>query len=137
MPVRKQLLMCCFLAFSLGGLLWKVSINRVQTKENLRKRGVIQTCTECRCVFCKASEETTTHVFYSCIFSWRVWMLCYNWLGVDSTLPEDCRAHFAQHAHVIASSKNQWWSTEVWSIWKHRTRSSSKEVQRMYRGLWS
>lgn len=59
-------------------LLWKVFLNRVQTRENLKKRRVIPTGLECRCVFCGLSEETTTHVFFSCAFSWRVWMLCYN-----------------------------------------------------------
>nr|AFK47708.1 unknown [Lotus japonicus] len=89
---------------------WKILLNRIQSKENLRRKGLLNTETETRCSFCYDVEESTSHLFFTCVISWRIWMLVYAWLGIaDST---------TRGWYFSFSSKLQWqlWQRqEPWS----------------------
>ncbi|XP_057443259.1 uncharacterized protein LOC130735191 [Lotus japonicus] len=63
-------------------LAWKILLNRIQSKENLRRRGILNTETETCCSFCSAVEESTSHLIFTFAISWRIWMLVYDWLGM-------------------------------------------------------
>src|ERR1044072_459136 len=100
---------------------WRVVLDRIQSRQNLRKRGILQQGQHCLCVLCQESEESSVHLLFSCKFAWRVWMLCYGWLGVQTVLPEDCHMHFKQHfVQGNKSSRLGWWAVWcscTWSIW--------------------
>ena len=46
------------------------------------------------CVLCNQSIETTQHLFLDCIFAYRVWTLCYTWIGVMGAHNRDLCNHF-------------------------------------------
>ncbi|GKU89787.1 hypothetical protein SLEP1_g3881 [Rubroshorea leprosula] len=50
---------------------WKVSLDRIPTKLNLLKRGVIKEEEERKCVLCEEEEEDSSHLFLKCkIVKW-------------------------------------------------------------------
>lgn len=60
------------LAFS-----WRVALDRIQTKHNLKKRGVIHSDPLSSCTFCQTQVESMNHLLFSCSFSWQVYMDAY------------------------------------------------------------
>ncbi|XP_057432728.1 uncharacterized protein LOC130725526 [Lotus japonicus] len=104
------------LAFS-----WRVLLDRIQTKENLKKRGIIQPGQQSNCVFCHNQEESLSHLSFSCKFAWEVWSRTFKWLGIVTVQHSDANLHFLQHGNILAShSCNGWWviwAAVVWSIW--------------------
>ncbi|XP_058783599.1 uncharacterized protein LOC131658308 [Vicia villosa] len=105
---------------------WRSLINRLPTKELLKRRGIISNPADFRCVFCSVAEESVNHIFMDCSFSIRVWAKIFLWVGGDSGLGGD-----------LASSLNSWildnrrkrfrkevsgriWLAVLWCIWNHR-----------------
>ena len=66
---------------------WRVLVNKLVTKANLEKRGI--TVKSCMCSLCGVVEETSTHLFFECKFSWVLWNQCCVWLGVQSASHND------------------------------------------------
>lgn len=94
--------------------IWKVFWNRIQTKDNLLKRGIIHSSSDSKCPFCNVLEESTSHLLFGCSFSYKVWQLCYRWLGFSVTLPYCSRSHFLQHPMEIA---NRGKKLGLWAVW--------------------
>ena len=66
--------------------------NAIATKDNLLRRGIFIVCD--RCPLCGVEEETIRHLFFECRFSWRIWGLCLEWLGISLVLHCDAQMHF-------------------------------------------
>lgn len=103
---------------------WRAMLNRVKTKDNLRKRNCIQQGTNSLCVFCIEEEESLNHLMSSCRFIWEIWMRCYRWFVVHTVLHEDARTMFLQHDQNLVTNSNCGWSSVwiegLWTIWLHR-----------------
>jgi len=56
---------------------WRALSNRIATKMNLHKRGVLLGDTIC--VLCGRKEESTPHILVTCDVSTKVWNMCFNW----------------------------------------------------------
>ncbi|GKV38790.1 hypothetical protein SLEP1_g46663 [Rubroshorea leprosula] len=116
---------------------WKALQNRIPTKENLLKRGMIEETTGTKCTLCGEKIETASHILFSCPVSWKVWCLCYDWWGIKTASQEDGWNHLRQHVGLISRGrKKQAWSTiwffTVWSIWLWRNALIFKgETQRI------
>lgn len=54
---------------------WLVSKDRLQCKENLLRKKIVDSAT-CDC--CRAEAETTAHVLFHCLFAKQFW----NWIGI-------------------------------------------------------
>lgn len=78
-------------------LAWKVLLNRVLMRENLRRRKVIKNSLEAMCPLGFTVEESTPHLFFTCLNSWKIWMQVYKWLGTSMVQHEDGKVHFLQH----------------------------------------
>ncbi|XP_057452233.1 uncharacterized protein LOC130744058 [Lotus japonicus] len=113
---------------------WRVLLGRIQTKDNLLKMNIIAEGFGCICVLCEEHLESIGHLFFSCKFTWGIWMNCYRWLGVCSVFQEESHAHFLQHGQMLTKSFNEgWWSVwdaTVWSIWLHRNEVNFNGGQR-------
>ena len=104
---------------------WRLLIDRVQTRGNLRKRRIIQNMEDAFCPFCGSVEETADHLFYTCSFSYSVWMSCFKWMGIYTVFPKSGLEHFSQHfSHLLSKEQNRGfktiWISIVWSLWLHR-----------------
>lgn len=108
-------------------LAWKILLNRVQSKENLLRRGIIQGTTQTLCSFCLHEVESTSHLFFFCKHSWAVWCCIMRWLGFIMITPKDASTHFMmfQDFCIGRDKKNGFgciWLSTVWFIWHLRSR---------------
>jgi len=106
-------------------LAWRVLENELATRINLRRRGV--QLESLRCVLCGKEEESCSHLFFGCSFAWRVWSLCYRWIGVLFVSHIEPRFNFDQfRLNIPSESVRTIWDT-IWvgvvsEIWSHRNR---------------
>lgn len=91
---------------------WKLMLNGIPTRTNLRRRMIIEAYGELNCVFCNETEEFVAHLFFSYRISYEVWVRCYDWLGFVMVLPEDGKVHFFQHSGYLLSKK----AMELWFL---------------------
>ena len=102
---------------------WRVMQNKIATRVNLDRRGVMVESS--LCCLCGKEEESYRHLFFDCSFAWRVWCFCYKWLGVSFVSHNDPMSNFAQfRMNTSSASINEMWNT-IWvgvvgEIWIHR-----------------
>ncbi|GKV09841.1 hypothetical protein SLEP1_g21281 [Rubroshorea leprosula] len=68
---------------------WRLFLNRLATKENLCKRGIVLSGGDKGCVFCHEGEEHLHHIFCGCKRVWLVWMKVLGWWEIQGVLPND------------------------------------------------
>ncbi|GKV48453.1 hypothetical protein SLEP1_g55266 [Rubroshorea leprosula] len=99
---------------------WKVLLDRIPTKLNLLKRGVIKEEEERKCVLCEQEEEDSSHLFLKCkIVKW-LWRACANWWGIKVELQNECKKTFQLFGvWTKKSHKREGWDC-IWSavIWR-------------------
>jgi len=66
-------------------LAWRVLENKIATKVNLARRGVMTDVLVC--CFCRLKEESTSNLLFDCRIAWLTWVQCSVWLGVSSVTP--------------------------------------------------
>lgn len=103
----------------------RLVLDRIQSKENRRHRGVIEEEDDSLCTFCNQIVETTNPIFFNCSLSHGIWAACYNWLGFNVVLPSEPKNHFLQHSY-FGKNQNQKktlmsiWKALAWTIWIQR-----------------
>jgi hypothetical protein len=103
---------------------WQMLLNRIQTKVNLCRRGIIHH-QNINCVFCGAVEESTVHLFLHCEKSALVWYAIMKWLGFVIIIPPNLFSSFTiLGEHGIGKRGKVClsliWNSYVWSIWNFR-----------------
>ena len=89
---------------------WRILLDRLPTKNNLIRRGVI--ISSPLCVFCQATDESTQDLFCECAHTQRVWSLCYKWIGVVLAQHNELKCHFETfHLMQFTSKQNQLWKS--------------------------
>jgi len=73
-------------------LAWRVLENKIATKVNLVRRGVV--VDNIICCLCRVQEESTNNLFFGFKTSWLVWNQCLSWLGLVSAVPIDAFSNF-------------------------------------------
>ncbi|XP_076904373.1 uncharacterized protein LOC143559795 [Bidens hawaiensis] len=68
-------------------LFWRIEKERVPTCSELVKRGIPLSSTTCS--LCSSEEETASHVFVNCRFSFEVWCKVWSWCRL---LPTNSRS---------------------------------------------
>jgi len=99
---------------------WRVIENKIVTKTNLERRGVVVESN--LCCFCGEKEESKSHLFFGCKVSWLVWNICYTWLGVSSVDPLIPISHFTQFILIDAPSSvnlGNIWIAVISELWRH------------------
>jgi len=106
-----------------GLMAWRLLENKLANRVNLSKRGVL--VESLLCCLCGKEEESCSHLFFGCSFAWRVWCLCYGWLGVLFVSHIEPMSNFVHFRMSLPSvSVNLVWNT-IWvgvvsEIWNHR-----------------
>jgi hypothetical protein len=103
---------------------WQLLLDRVPTKDNLVKRGLMHGG-EDMCSLCGLDVETTRHLFLHCRFAAAVWYALNRWLGVVVVSPGDVLTSYGM---LVGSGMNKKirkgyssvWLAYVWVIWKSR-----------------
>lgn len=76
-------------------MVWRDLNNRIPTKDNLFRRGVLSH-SQLGCVEDCGSEESITHTFFECPVFAGTWNLIYKWISVSSTFHNDEWHHLKQ-----------------------------------------
>jgi len=105
---------------------WRLICDRLPTKDNLFRRGVIDD--DARLCFggC-GSLESSPHLFLHCNIFGEVWYFIHRWLGVCSALPSVPADYLNQFGFIGGmcsirrkSLMHLIWFATVWEIWKER-----------------
>ncbi|XP_057418613.1 uncharacterized protein LOC130712816 [Lotus japonicus] len=106
-------------AIALG---WRVLIDCIQTGTNLLRRNVA--IDSSICPLCLQFEESTNHLFFSCLVLWQIWALVENWLGWSMVLSASAKEHLQQFVCVGSGSVRKGllvvWLATVWHLWVGR-----------------
>lgn len=71
-PIRfYSLLWSLHIPSNIVAFVWRISLNKLPTKENLRKQGVVLNELGYQCSFCQDQEESVNHVLFTCRFATR------------------------------------------------------------------
>ncbi|GAU33009.1 hypothetical protein TSUD_358760 [Trifolium subterraneum] len=105
--------------------IWRLFLNRLPTKDNLLRRGVI----EVHMVLCSTNcgkSEDVVHLFLQCDVYSQVWQLVLNWLGFSTALHVSLSGHADQFCGLGGNSKTSRtlftiiWVSVLFVIWKDR-----------------
>jgi hypothetical protein len=113
-------------------LVWRLMQNRIPTKDNLVKRGVL-TESQKLCSFGCGKEENASHVFYECKLAAEVWQQVLKWLNISSALQNTALSNFLQFKGLIASGRVRTdrfsviWYACIWILWKGRNEKIFKD----------
>lgn len=105
-------------------LLWFLVQDKLKTDQVLYSRGLL-TDVQALCPFCSDQIESSSHLFFTCMFTWQLWASIFDWWGMCMPL----QAHpvevliswddFIQGCHKNAFKRKLWNSmffVIIWSI---------------------
>jgi hypothetical protein len=109
------------------GFVWMMLLDRIPTKSNLFRRGVLQQPQDQVCVLCGSCVENSIHLFIYCTFAIQVWDRITNWLGLVFTLPQSCASLLNYFAFAVGNKKSRSglisvWNAATWCLWRHRNK---------------
>jgi len=102
---------------------WRLFPNRLVTKDNLRKRNVLDP-TLMACATLCGKEEERDHLFFHCDHYGRLWLLISHWLGIVTDLHGNLHSHATQFCALGVFSKisrtsfTVIWISVLFVIWK-------------------
>jgi hypothetical protein len=111
---------------------WRLFLNRLPTKDNLHRRGVLG-ATQITCVSSCGSVETADHLFFLCDFYGQLWHLLSNWLGTQVALSGSALHHSAQFCGLGGGSRRSTvllliiWVAAIYAIWNDRNKRIFKD----------
>ncbi|GKV32323.1 hypothetical protein SLEP1_g40939 [Rubroshorea leprosula] len=120
---------------------WQAIQDRIPTKINLFRRGIITDPNQVLCGLCGESSEDSNHLFIHCRNTCPVWQKCLQWWGISSVMPNTCHESFEQHHSYFKepSVRAGWdvvWLAFIWSIWMASNgkifKNSEYEVNRIF-----
>ncbi|GLU15614.1 hypothetical protein SLE2022_320890 [Rubroshorea leprosula] len=65
-------------------MVWQLVQNRIPTKFELFKRGVLSNESMLTCAMCEEDVETSNHLFLHCQKAYNIWGKCLKWWGISS-----------------------------------------------------
>ncbi|GAU38148.1 hypothetical protein TSUD_395930 [Trifolium subterraneum] len=103
---------------------WQLMLDRLQTKDNLMKRRIIQ-AHHGNCVFCNLAQESASHLFLHCDRVAKVWYDLMRWLGLTVILPHNIVSSLAILVTCANNKKERAglcliWNAYMWVIWTVR-----------------
>ncbi|XP_058758447.1 uncharacterized protein LOC131631698 [Vicia villosa] len=104
---------------------WRVILDKLPTRNQLVRRGIIANNHEALCAFCELRYEEPFHIFISCSKLQILWGKINLWLDIDSQGAEDCCEQLHEGISAL-SGKIQCkraaaiWMMIWWCIWKAR-----------------
>ncbi|XP_058757659.1 uncharacterized protein LOC131630931 [Vicia villosa] len=103
---------------------WRFIHNRLATKDQLVRRGVLVEGSESLCSMCKEKEEDILHLFFKCDSSCSIWRRVYMWLDLANYLSfEDFEDFFINYDKLPVNKRMMVaiiWLATAWSIWSKR-----------------
>nr|KYP70684.1 hypothetical protein KK1_009912 [Cajanus cajan] len=121
-------------------LMWRLVQNALPTVENLQSRGVILSDSQGRCAFCNEVQETSSHLFFCCRITNKVWHHCWSWISISTVLHQSTLENVCQYPYLCLTQheRSKWdiiRSVVIWCIWRCRNnkifRGENVDVERL------
>lgn len=102
---------------------WRIFLNRVATKDQLKKRDLCLSDSDGNCVMCSQSAEDLNHLLFICSFSSNVWELVGAQSGCFVSFASTSWKHYVSQCGLPKSpgsmvNKGLIWLSVVWSLQK-------------------
>ncbi|GAU51648.1 hypothetical protein TSUD_414700 [Trifolium subterraneum] len=104
---------------------WRLFLNRLPTKLNLHRRGVLDE-QQLSCATSCGKLEDLDHLFFQCDVYGRLWSMISNWLGVTTAFPGSANLHSTHFCGLGGFSRGTnamliiIWVAVLFVIWKDR-----------------
>lgn len=87
-------------------LIWRVMLDRLPTKDNLRMRNIILEESDLLCPLCNYHRESAQHLFISCLLVSSIWYEYYGWTSSDFVIVvlKNLSIHFWLHSTIGRST---------------------------------
>nr|POE54017.1 lectin 1 [Quercus suber] len=97
--------------------LWRVCSNALPTKENLKRRKILD---DAKCCACLSAQESTFHAIWSCEMLLQIWTPCFGWVRTEHPQIQDMQ----ELIHLVGQRKEslELFAVVAWYIWNHRNR---------------
>jgi hypothetical protein len=104
---------------------WQLLLERLPTRGNLFRRGLLQSPAQSLCAWCNSDVETEVHLFMTCSVAVAVWSAIHSWLGLFTAVPGNVSLSFQAFGFPLKTKKCAKgfmliWQTVAWSLWKAR-----------------
>lgn len=101
----------------INAFIWKLLLDRIPTRVNLRKRKILHELVSPCCFLCNEDvDETSSHLFFNCSFSSKIWSALGNWLDTNITMMGDAKEHLEAFSNLCPKkSKELWLSLWQWN----------------------
>jgi len=113
---------------------WRLLRDRLPTKNNLLRRGVVD-AEAVMCVTGCGLEESAPHLFIHCPIFGTLWQHIRSWIGMSGVDPLTIDDHFTQFIHSSGHSKARRfflqliWLLCVWLVWNERNNILYNNIQ--------
>jgi hypothetical protein len=103
---------------------WQLLLNRIQTKDNLFKRRMLQ-ANQLMCVMCNQTSESANHLFLHYDVAAKVWYEINRWLGFYLVIPPNLFLSFAMWTtwgmnKFVKAGLRLIWCVSIWVLWRAR-----------------
>ncbi|GKV47213.1 hypothetical protein SLEP1_g54131 [Rubroshorea leprosula] len=132
---------CRLVPTKVCAFVWKAIQDRIPSKMNLYRRGIVQNLNLATCTLCNGCIEDTNHLFLHCNFAYSVWSKCLQWWRISSVRAENCYASFEQQPASFKNANNRaGWDAVccaiIWSLWIARNertfRNQEQDINRIF-----
>ncbi|GKU95341.1 hypothetical protein SLEP1_g8712 [Rubroshorea leprosula] len=86
-----KVIWCKMVPSKVGFFGWRLCLDRLPTRWNLQKRGVVLQGDGMVCGLCKEGVEDVNHLFCTCKVAWLVWVKVFKWWGVEVVMLDTMR----------------------------------------------
>ena len=97
--------------------LWRVCSNALPTKENLKKRKILD---DARCNACQTEQESILHALWECEKLSHVWAPCFSWVRTEHPHIRDMQDLINLLGQLV--QRLELFGVVAWFIWSHRNR---------------
>ncbi|XP_058765967.1 uncharacterized protein LOC131639491 [Vicia villosa] len=104
---------------------WRLILEKLATKDQLARRGILVEGIETACVFCQSEEETLVHLFAGCSVTLGIWRKVFGWTDLGTTMSLEDFVNFFHNCSNIKCVNKRFigaviWLSTVWSLWLKR-----------------
>ncbi|XP_057803519.1 uncharacterized protein LOC131018833 [Salvia miltiorrhiza] len=108
-----------------SAFVWKALLDRLPTKDNLIKRGILHSQEDGVCSLCWVQDESSCHVLLICYEALLVWSKVCGWIDCSLLYAATLKEHFEEFVSFgVGKVKKKIlgliWQCVVWRIWKAR-----------------
>ena len=95
--------------------LWRVCSNALPTKENLKRRKILDNA---KCSACLLAQESTFHAIWSCELLHQIWTPCFGWVRTEHHRIQEVQ----ELIHLVEQQIEnlELFAVMAWFIWNHR-----------------